>query len=235
MSFNRIRSIDLETTDLPEDGGRICEIGWYDILLDDGEIKLFPDHDSALINPQILMPSKAKAVHHITDQMLADATKNADEMMRSVLSKADVLVAHKADFEQAFIHTNLPWICTYKVARHLYPHFDQFTVQYLRYRLELDLDQSKAMPAHRAGPDAYVAGHLFVEFLKQMTVEEMIDISQQQVLLYRCHLRKHKSKIWEEIAQSDPSYLQWIIGDNSDFKPSDEVYHTANHWLRRAG
>ena len=231
MSFKRCRAIDLETTGLPEDNGRICEIGWHDIIIDGDQPKPFPEPQSTLINPMVPMPTSAMAVHHITDDIVAPATKNVRDTVGAVLQKADVLIAHRASFEQAFINTRKPWICTYKVARRLHSALEGYSLQYLRYHFKLPVDHDKAMPPHRAGPDAYVTGHLFVMFLKEMNVQEMIDVSLKPVLLYRCDLPKHKDIPWEDLAQADPGYLQWIL--QSDF--DEDTTYTAGYWLKRAG
>ena len=231
MSFTRCRSIDLETTDLPENGGRICEIGWCDTIISDDGVQPFPESYSVLINPQVPISVAAQAVHHISDDMVAGANKNVDEKVGSILNQADVLVAHVAQYEQIYINTDKPWICTYKVARHLHPHLEGFSLQYLRYKFDLDLDHDKAMPPHRAGPDTYVTSHLFAHFLKEMTVQEMIDVSELPSLQYRCVLKKHKGAIWEDLASLDPGYLQWIL--KSDF--DEETTYTAGYWLKGAG
>ncbi len=228
MSFSRIRSVDWETTGFVEEDGRICEIGYHDIIIDNGVAKPFPEQHSILINPGVKMPPSAQAVHHISGDMLYGASKNVREEMIAVLDKADVLVAHNAAFEQSFVTTEKPWICTYKVARKLFPHLDSFSLQYLRYYFDLIIDYSQASPVHRAGPDAFVCGHLFAHLYKRMTIAEMIECSKQPVLLYRCNLPKHKDKVWEDIASESPDYLQWIL--QSDF--DEDTTHTAAYWLK---
>jgi len=63
-----IRIIDLETTGI-DATAHVVEVGSVD-LLSDGTISR---HQEQLVKPPCLIPAEAQAVHHITDEDVADA------------------------------------------------------------------------------------------------------------------------------------------------------------------
>jgi len=227
--FNTIRVIDLETTGFPNEDGRICEVGWTNIIQKDGTLSI-GDTSSIICNPGVPMPPQASAVHHLLDQDVSGGIEPI-EALKQCLTGCDLIVAHQADFEKAFIEVDRPWICTYKVARRLWPDCPSFTNQYFRYFLNLKVDPEAAMPPHRAGPDSHITAYIFTECAKKLSLQEMVDISLVTALQYRCHFgNKHRGKTWEEIAYIDREYLQWIVDKVED---NEEVRYAANYWLRR--
>ena len=213
-----IRCCDVETTGIPtpEDKHAIVEFGWCDLTTK----PLFVDYpDSVLCHPNRPIPKAAMAVHHITDAMVADATGAVGD-----LSGADYLAAHNADFEQQFIKSEIPWICTWKVALRVYPEAESHALQFLRYELELKANEIAASPPHRAGPDAYLCALLLERMMRdkpEITLDDMVRWSSGHPLLPRCPLFKHKGKKWADVPAD---YLDWIVN-----KPNDvEAYVKAN-------
>jgi exodeoxyribonuclease X len=124
-----------------------------------------------------------------------------------------ILAAHNAAFEQKFMgETEQPWICTYKCALRVWPDVPGHSNQVLRYWLEdqglLSLDADKAMPPHRAGPDAYVTAHILLALLKVATVEQMIEWTKEPRLLPRCTIGKFRGKPWAEV---EWGFLNWML------------------------
>lgn len=227
----RCRAIDLETTGMPDQGGRICEIGWSDVLIMSGGKLSFPVNESRLVNPFHPIPPEAMAVHHITDSDVASAPP-ASEVLPPILEGADLFVAHSVDFERAFIRTDRPWVCTMKVGLRIFRDARSLKLQYFRYRLGLDLDPKLSHPPHRAGPDAYVTARIFAEFLKHMSVEKMIEVSLLPTLLHICDTGKYRGSgiTWAEVARVDREWCQFVMrNDRGMFHP--DVAYTAAHYL----
>lgn len=218
-----IRCIDFETTGIPSEADKhaIVEIGWSDLA--DGEVSA---PHSVLCNPGRPIPHEAMAVHHITNEDVADATGILD-----VLGVPDYFAAHNADYERQFFATDIPMICTYKAALRLWPDAASHSLQFLRYHLALPVHRDLAAMPHRAGPDAYVCAHLMRRILTddRASIDDMVRWSNGPALLPRCPMGKHRGKKWEDVPTD---YLQWVIG-----APDMDVNVKANakHHLKKRG
>lgn len=233
MTLSRFRAVDIETVISPDGDERVCEVGWFDVTADEGAAPAYTHElHSALIDPGCEIDAMSRSIHHITPAEMTGLAVQWDSWFPGCLDWPDALVAHSASYEARFIDTRTPFICTYKVARRLWPRLPSFKLQYLRYHLDLPVDPVLSMPPHRAGPDSYVTGILFARMLELMPAQQMIDVSLQPALLYRCHLKKHKDVLWEDVARIDPGYLQWIVAQPD---MGEDVVYTAGYWLRRAG
>lgn len=232
--LTRCRAIDLETTGWAEKGGRICEIGWSDVLITSNGLQ-FPCDESRLVNPWHPIPPEASAIHHIMDADVVNCPA-APEVVPDVLQGGDIFIAHNAEFERGFLRTDRPWVCTMKVAMRLLPESSSQSLQYFRYRLGLDLDRRKANPPHRAGPDAYVTARLFAELLKSMSIEKMLEVSLQPVLLHLCETGKYRGSgmTWGEVAHKDPQWVQYVMRNEGGMFNENVVY-TAARCLRGKG
>lgn len=208
------RVIDFETTGTPseEEKHDICEIGWSDVLIVDGEVRdpLLPQ--SMLINPNRPMPIEALAVHHIRDADLvgAEALFVGLRALQAGMGQTSVYVAHNADFERNFFSGGeVPWICTLKAAYRIWPDAPKHSNQVLRYFLGLDLPAEHAMPPHRAGPDAYVTAWILATMLREgANPDELIHWSSGPALLPKIGFGKHRGSKWEDVPTD---YLEWII------------------------
>lgn len=229
------RMIDFETTGFPPNAG-IVEVGCCDVIVAPDHAPVICEPWSTLVNPfranaDLVMHTRAQAVHQITMDDLADAP-SVDEGLRRAMDGADVFVAHHAEFErQFFTGAGKPWICTLRAARRAWPDEESHSLQTLRFSRNLPIaDREYARAAHRAGPDAYVTAHLFVDLLKAgLTAETMISGSDGLALLPRMPFGKHKGAKFEEIPFD---YLKWLRGTTDDAN----VKHTIAHEMkRRAG
>lgn len=224
-----IRVVDIETTGLPEDAQRaICEIGWVDLDLDTMTIG---SPVTMLVNPGHPIPPHIRAVHHISDAEVAGAVTPDRALMRLFdgLAKNDVLAAHHAKFEQAFIGGSNRWVCTYKCAMRAWQDAMSHGNQALRYLLDLDheadFDPVAAMPPHRALPDAYVTARILRRLLQLRPLDRLIEISGEPPLTTNINFGKHKGSRWADLPSD---YLNWII-DKSDLDA--DTKSQASYWM----
>jgi exodeoxyribonuclease X len=223
------RVIDYETTGTQDnDAAEIVEMGAVDVNVDGAFLVPASDWQSFCV-PRGPIPPETKAVHHITEADVAGAPQ-ARELWGEFIESdpPQYLVAHNAKFEQHFTPDfGIPWICTYKVARVVWPDAPGHSNQCLRYWLGLDLETDRASPPHRALPDAYVTAHLFCRLLAEKTPDEMVAISKYPALLKVMNFGKHKGTTFQD-APAD--YLEWIR-DKSDM--DEDTKFTARYWLRK--
>jgi len=225
-----IRVLDFESTGLPPDAA-VCEVGWQDVLADpqDAGQTILGNGSGSLANPGRPIPPEARAVHHIGDAEVADAP-SATAIFEVIMNGADIFAAHHAAFEQAFFGGGeVPWICTLKAARRVWPEAPGHGNQVLRYWRTLPADPTLAMPAHRAFPDAYVTALLLRDLiLSGATIANMIQWTKEPSLLPRVTFGKYRGKEWSDLPVD---YLTWIVG-KSDM--DEDTKFTARHHLRKA-
>ncbi|HBR1930733.1 TPA: exodeoxyribonuclease X [Klebsiella pneumoniae] len=218
-----LRVIDTETTSFE---GGIVEIASVDI-----EFGAICNPMSDFVRPPEAIGFEAMAIHHITEDMVADAPFISEVIGRYL--GASVYVAHNAAFDKGKLpQIDAPWICTLKLARKLYPEFESHGNQYLRYRLGLKPTLPEGLYAHRALYDCYVTAELLMYMGReaQWTIREMREISASPSLLYRMRFGKHKGKTFEEVAAEDKGYLRRLLGTDLD----EDMEFTVKHWLKGA-
>lgn len=227
-----IRVFDTESTGLPtdDDPHALVEVGWCDII--NGEVG---EPRAMLLNPGRPIPPDAMAIHHITDDDVADAPPPSAGCAALMEGAPDVFVAHNADHDRKFFGGGgVPFVCSYKVALRFWPDAERHTNQYLRYYLDLPVDRAKAEPPHRAGPDAYVTAHLVVRILGEadargVSIDDMVRWSRGPALLPRINFGKHKGAKWEDVPAD---YLEWVVF-KSDLDRDAKA--NARHWLKQRG
>lgn len=227
-----IRVLDVETTgEAPP--AKIVEIGWCDVI-EVGNISsawVVGEPMSTLVNPGVPIPPEISAIHHIIDRDVAAERPLAEAWTDELLAgEVCAFAAHMASFERQFITDEmtggLPWVCTYKCSLRLWPDAPSHGNQALRYwRKPEGLDRARAMPAHRAGPDAYVTAHHLRDMLNGgALLEHMITRSGQAALQVRCHIGSHRGKKWADV---DSGFLRWLLDKDFD----EDVKFTARHHL----
>ncbi|MDY6922620.1 MAG: DUF3820 family protein [Pseudomonadota bacterium] len=214
-----LRVVDLETS-----GGdrtaEILEVGVVDVSPDGAGGWVAAPPVTRLFRPRGPISVHAMAVHHLTPEDFCDDDPHCDEYrLREMLmagpgvGAADVMVAHSAGFERGFIADTatggLPWICTVRSAKAVWPQAPGHSNQVLRYWRGLKLDPALANPAHRAGPDAWVTAHLLIDLLKEATVEQMLEWTRAPRRLDRIPFGKHRGRAWGEAPED---YLRWMAG-----------------------
>jgi exodeoxyribonuclease X len=178
----RLRVIDIETTGASP--SEIIEIAAVDVVRH-GAGWAAEAPRSLLFRPRGEIAVHAMAIHHLTPADFSDGMEPCSQVaLRRFLwapGPADALVAHNAAFERAHIDPAatgaLAWICTLKAARAVWPGAPGYANQVLRYWRGLRLDPDRAMPPHRAAPDAWVTAHILIDLLNEASVSDLIDYS----------------------------------------------------------
>lgn len=221
--------IDTETTGLDPERDRVCEIA---CLALDAEGKPLSDPElsfNTLVNSGIPIPPEASAIHHITDAMLTDApTWERVQAHLTKLHKECVsdfedcyFVAHNSAFDHSFVKLGAPtaWICTYRLARHLWADAPAFSNQALRYWLGLCTHFGRDAPMHQAWNDTAVTAELFARelaLLKEMGLTEpelIARFAQEPVFTRTPGFGKHRDAPWAEVPGD---YLDWMQGKDWD-------------------
>ena len=166
-----IHVIDVETTGLDPEADRIVEIAAVTVALEPRPRVEALALDT-LVNPGVSIGPVAQSIHHIGDDMVAGAPRYETLIPRlGELARSGPFAAHRAAFDRAFTGSRRPWICTWRLARHLWPEAPGHANQVLRYHLRLEVDARLAGEAgivpHRAAGDALVSAALLVRELEQ--------------------------------------------------------------------
>lgn len=223
-----VRVIDLETTGSrpPDDG--VVEIGWQDVADAGPGWQLTPERGARFVNPERPIPSRTAAVHHIIDADVAGSPP-WPVVSPPILAAPGLqaLAAHRIEFERRWcvdaLTGGLPWICTWKCALRLWPELPSHSNQGMRYeRMPDGLDRALGLPAHRAGPDAYVTAHHLRDMLREAGLDQLIAWSQEPALLVRVPFGPHRGRRWTDL---DDAALDAILERNSD----RDVRFTARH------
>lgn len=166
--------IDFETTGIsPGQGARATEIAA--VLVSGGRIV---DRYASLMHSGAWVSPFIEQLTGISNRML-DAAPPAEEVMREVLrfTRGLPLVAHNAAFDRGFwraeaqradieASVTMPFACTLRLARRLYPQSSNHRLGTLAVWLGLP----QAGRAHRALADAEVTAHLLLRI--QLDVSE---------------------------------------------------------------
>jgi exodeoxyribonuclease X len=228
-----IRVVDLETSG--NGAHDVCEIGWQDVVRGaDGRWSVGGDSGAWLINPGRPISPETMAIHHITDDDVADAPfwRDAAPQILRPDGGTRVLAAHRAAFEQRYCTPRLTggaaWICTWKCALRLWPHLSGFSNQMLRYqRMPEGLVRERGLPAHRAAPDAYVTAHHLRDMLNEAPLEQLLSWSREPGLLPRVRSGPERGKSWDRLTTETLRQL----ADDRDL----DVRFSAETELRRRG
>lgn len=224
------RCIDFETTGIPSEAEphAVVEYGRCDVHHERPAV--VGETVSALCNPGRPIPVEARAVHHIGDADVVGCI-SPDQAFRDLMAgNPAYFVAHNADYERQFFGgREVPWICTYKVALRLWPDAPSHSLQVLRYFLDLPVENARAMPPHRAGPDAYLCAVLMARILDEgrVSADEMVRWSNGPALMPRIPFGKHRGKRWEEVPLD---YLDWVANKS---ELDRDAKANARHWIKR--
>jgi DNA polymerase III epsilon subunit family exonuclease len=149
---------DVETTGMHPVRHRIVELAAVRIDCD-GSLSRF----QTLINPRCAIPSGVIAIHHITDEMVADAPAFHEIAPQFIdMARDSTLVAHNARFDLSFLQESLarcgqePWkgktLDLLRLIRRTHKGLPSYSLQNLRRIFQLD-DPFENMAAHRAAAD----------------------------------------------------------------------------------
>jgi exodeoxyribonuclease X len=229
----KVYVIDYETTGTPEDPApEVIEMGRVTVDLEERTVS---EPFYRLARPRGPIPPETMAVHHLQMSDLEDCLE-ANQYWPEFwggLGAEEYAVAHNAEFEQHFYPgVGKGWICTYKCALRAWPDAPGHGNQVLRYWLGLDevagFNRDLAMPPHRAMPDAYVTGHIFLKLLDHFeSLDQMAEVSAQPALMHKLTFGKHRGQRFDEVPVD---YLQWIR-DKSEL--GEDAKFSAAYWIQR--
>ncbi|MYD93282.1 MAG: 3'-5' exonuclease [Chloroflexi bacterium] len=253
MTAIRAVAIDLETTGFHPVDDRIVEIAAVGIRIADpatGHYHPYETLYASMVDPERDIPPDASAVHHLTARdvrgqpRLPEVLAAFTEAVRAFCP--DVLVAHKADFEAAFLPdlaavltpADARWACTMRIAQHLWPRTDGFGLQRLRYACRLE-DCVAGLDPHRAAFDAACCATLLPlecrEITKtghEVTPTLLRDWTATVPLQAKVAFGKHRGRYWHEVPND---YLRWLLRRHAEGEPfSPETVATAEAALRGA-
>ncbi|MGI4802165.1 MAG: hypothetical protein ACRYF2_08820 [Janthinobacterium lividum] len=229
----RLRVIDLETTGDSFTNGGVVEVGWQDLALGE-EWALAGGPGAMLVQPGCAVSPQTSAIHHIVDEDLVGAPIWTEAAPRVLQGEGIVaLAAHRASFEQRWCLPQLSgrarWICTYKCALRLWPAAPTHSNQGLRYwRRPAGLDRATGLPAHRAGPDAYVTAHHLRDMLALASVRQLLAWSAEPALLVRVPNGALRGRRWEDL---NTEQLNRVLA--GEFGQNPDMLFTARHEAAR--
>jgi len=232
--------LDVETTDSDTKTAEIVELatGSYE----NGRLST----DSELFRSVNPISFRASAVNNISNKIVKDKPTITDEWSSRVynllkFNDKSYAVAHNAKFDSAMLDTgyatalthlgeeaiipgydDVKWICTYRLARHIFNDYDDigFKLNELRYYFDLNVPDDLVM--HRADADVVVAGAL-LEHIVDSAInggiivgdnigDELYELCWSNIPITTISFGKYKDKLLSEIPFS---YFEWLI-DNSD-------------------
>ena len=224
-----IHVIDVETTGLDPEADRIVEIAAVTVALEPHPHVEGLSLDT-LVDPGVPIGPEARAVHHIGDEMVADAPRYRKLIPRlGELARSGPFAAHRADFDRAFTGSRRPWICTFRLARHLWPEAPSHANQVLRYYLGLEVEDRFAGEAgivpHRAAGDALVSAALLIRELGRAPegvdpTEWALELSARPALLPVATFGRHKGERWADVPRD---YVEYLAGQRRD---DEDLAHT---------
>lgn len=224
--------IDTETTGIDKEQDKLVEVA---VVWHEGD---WLEKFELLCNPHRPIPPEAKAVHHITEKMVADSPTPeiaVERVLRVAGGDDTIWVAHNAQFDRGFLELLSPvfapverWICTWRCALHVWPDAPSHSNQVLRYWLGLELDDilPKDLAPHRALYDTIVTMGILRCLNTERSLEQLIDLSTKPALLKTVRFGKHRGMLWKDLPKD---YLRWVAVQRD---MDSDARHTAMYWLR---
>jgi len=200
---------------------------------------------------------EAMSVHHITPEMVANKSpfigSAAWQKLQEYNNEGNYLVAHNAPFDVGALKNSgfdnkMTVIDTYRCAQHLFPDYDSYKLQCIRYALGLyrkEEDEIEKLGiginstvAHSALPDSLYVKMFFDYMLKHVEGDfaKLVKLTTEIVLLKYMPLGKYsKFKMnnpptIEQLATKDPSYLRYMKGLSNI---SEELLYTIKYYMKR--
>lgn len=209
---------DTETTGVKADKDRIIEIAAFDPVLN----RTF----EKMVNPGIPIPAEATAVHHISNEMVAEAPPFSEVAQQFVtFCEGDVvLIAHNNDgFDVHFLRNEFArhqvempgwkFLDSLKWARRYRPDLPRHTLQFLR-----EIYGIPSNNAHRALDDVIVLHQVFSMMTDDLTITEIFSLINKPKQLQHMPFGKHQGV---PLAQVPRDYLKWLAGSGAFEKPEN--------------
>ncbi len=219
MGSSRAIFYDTETTGLQAEKERVIELAAYDPLHDRSFV--------ALINPGKPIPAEATAVHHISDEMVADSPPFSEvaEKFCAFCEGDVILVAHnndafdihfmKAEFSRAGL-TMPPWrfMDSLKWARRYRPDLPRHTLQSLR-----EIYGIASNNAHRALDDVVVLHQVFKIMTDDLPVETIYALMNVPAEIHHMPFGKFQGTLLKDLPKD---YISWMKASGVFLKPENQ-------------
>lgn len=209
--------MDCETTGLDPKEDRVIEVAVATFNTKQGIIEEF----TSLINPGRPIPAESTAIHHITDQMVADQPA-IDAVLPHILSliKGHTIIGHGISFDIELIalaaeRINLiqtlrknPTLDTLRMAR-LYGKSPTNSLEQLRKHFMIEEEG-----AHRAMSDVSVNIAVFLNLIKDYRhLEQLEAVLEKPIQMAIMPLGKYKGRSIKDLPNE---YLQWASRQSFD-------------------
>ena len=247
MPTPAILVLDTETTGLDPGSCAVVEFGACAVVADNGgwtPTEAF----SRLVHPGQPIPPESSAIHHIVDADVADALplpRVVDTFMVWLASRGiapALFVAHHAASDKAFLggltqrFPEVPWLCTERLAHHLWPELPSYSNQALRYRFSIEPRFALATSCggrtdpHSAAGDAIVTAGLLCHELAVARIalpdmRGLRHLAQHAELPYRLAtipFGKHKGMAFADLPAD---YADWLARTSTD----PDILHSLAH------
>jgi exodeoxyribonuclease X len=241
--------LDLETTTVEISEAKIVDIaftykqGKYNKVM------------TELVNPQGEIQNGAKAVHHITEEMIKSKQPFKETDSFALLNKLNTstnnMIGHNIiEFDSQVLRNNgfdnkMQLIDTLVLIKHLEPNLSSYKQASLLYSLELNKTKEyrdrfgvlEYPNLHRAEVDIFITGLLLNYIKKKLRIkgykyrkltDKLISLSNTPVILTRMPFGKYKGVEFTKIITKDIRYVKWM------FKNLDgEVITSLRYWLNK--
>ena len=228
--------VDTETTGLDPTKDRLVEIAAVAVSLAGGVLGMF----ATLVDPEIPIPPEVSAVHYLTNSDVAGAPPIDEAKARLGIFmenfRVAATVAHNAEFDAEFIlEPPSEWICTRRLAQHLWPQSPTFKNQGLRFWRNLSVDTFGILP-HRALGDALVTAELLRDLLRSWefkergieTLDDLRTLSNSPIRITSWPYGKHRGKPLD----ADLSYARWALGPTGMRDMDRDLRYSLNEVLK---
>lgn len=209
---------DTETTGIRAEKDFIIEIAAYDPFLNATFEKF--------VKPGCPIPPEATAIHHITNEMVANAPPFSEicEEFMSFCQGDVVLIAHNNDgFDYHFLKAEFgrsgkaipPWkfLDSLKWARRYRRDLPRHTLQFLR-----EIYGIPANNAHRALDDVVVLHQIFSYMTDDLSIDEIFGLLNTPRELQHMPFGKHQGT---PLKQLPKDYVKWLAGSGAFDKPEN--------------
>lgn len=215
---------DTETTGIRSEKDRIIELAAFDPVNDRSFVKL--------INPGCPIPPEATAIHHITNEMVAEAPSFAEIVPEFIefCEGESILIAHNNDaFDLHFMRAEFgragmdmpdwPFLDTLKWARKYRPDLPRHTLQFLR-----EIYGFPANNAHRALDDVIVLYRVFSSMIDDLPLETVVSLLKAPVKIHAMPFGKHQGKPLDKVPKD---YVEWLDSSGALAKNENQELRTA--------
>jgi len=214
--------LDTETTGVAE-ADRICQLS-YLVCDEKGEIlELYND----LCTPPLPIPFEAMAIHHITPEMIEGTPTcietTAFKRLIELNTPENLIVIQNAEFDLGMLAkeglvSQMALVDTFRILRALHPLDTPHGLQFKRYQWGLYKQEQPLIDklgivinAHDALGDVIVLKHLYEKLIESHTVESMIELCSQPIILEYIPFGKHKGERFEEVAIEARNDLKYML------------------------